>query len=448
LLYAPNVKNQIVQMQVKLRVVSGPQTGRIFTFDQHDTFMIGRSEDSHFCLPQDRFFSRHHCILEIAPPQCFLRDLGSLNGTYVNGIKVETAHLTNGDRIQGGETVLEVEVGIDEAQNYSQNTEQLIKTTPSLITVRCLNCGIPSSAESSRPDAKFSYVCDDCREILKKNPQTIPNYEMIKILGQGGMGSVMLARGISDGRVVAIKTLLPEVAVSEQSLKRFIREIEVAASLRHPHIVSYIEHGTHNGIVYLVTEFVSGMDAAKLSKYRGGKLNFQEVAKIIEQTLSALAFAHSQGFVHRDIKEQNILVDGEFPGCVAKLTDFGLAKSFKQSGMSGVTMVGDVAGTIAYMPPEQIRDFKEVRPPSDIYAMGMTAYSLLTGSHALDISPRAGIAETVKAIFEKPIIPILSRIPDLPPQFGAVIETAIAKDVNQRWHSAGAMREALLRSLG
>jgi pSer/pThr/pTyr-binding forkhead associated (FHA) protein len=434
-------------MQVKLRVVSGPQTGRIFTFDQHDTFMIGRSEDAHFCLPQDRFFSRHHCILEMAPPQCFLRDLGSLNGTYVNGIRVDTAHLKDGDRIQGGETVLEVEVATDQVQQFSSTSEEYLKTTPSLVTVQCLNCGIPTSAETSNPDDKLSYVCDDCREELKKNPQPIPNYQMIKILGQGGMGSVMLARHLYDGRVVAIKTLLPEVAVSEQSLKRFIREIEVAASLRHPHIVGYIEHGTHNGIVYLVSEFVGGMDAAKLSKYRGGKLNYHEVVKIIEQTLSALDFAHSLGFVHRDIKEQNILVDGNFPNYISKLTDFGLAKSFKQTGMSGVTMVGDVAGTIAYMPPEQVRDFKEVRPPSDIYAVGMTAYSLLTGSHALDISPRAGIAETVKAIFEKPIVPILSRLPDIPPRIGAVIETSLAKDVNQRWRTAGEMREALLRAM-
>ena len=409
--------------------------------------MIGRSEDSQFCLPQDRFFSRHHCILEIAPPQCFLRDLTSLNGTYVNGYRVETAHLKNGDRIQGGETILEVEVSGDSVNEYNADTNQFTVTTPSLVTILCLNCGIPSSAEASRPDAKMTYVCDNCREQLKKNPQPIPHYEMIRILGQGGMGSVMLARSQRDGRAVAIKTLLPEVAVSEQSLKRFMREIEVAASLQHPHIVSYIEHGTHNGVVYLVTEFVAGMDASKLAKHRGGKLNYQEVVKIIEQTLAALDFAHVQGFVHRDIKEQNILVDGTFPNYNAKLTDFGLAKSFKQAGMSGVTMVGDVAGTIAYMPPEQVRDFKEVRPPSDIYACGMTAYSLLTGTHALDISPRAGIAETVKAIFEKPIIPILQRMPDIPHRIAAIIETAIAKEVELRWRTAGEMREALLRAI-
>jgi len=322
----------------------------------------------------------------------------------------------------------------------------LEKTEPSLITIACLNCGLPAKAEASRPDAKFSYVCEDCREKLRTNPQPIPGYQMIRVLGQGGMGSVMLARSVKDGRAVAVKTLLPEVAVSEQSLKRFLREIEVSASLQHPNVVSYIEHGTHNGIVYLVTEYVSGMDASKLAKNRGGKLNYKEVVKVMEQTLAALDFAHSKGFVHRDIKEQNILVDGNFPNYLAKLTDFGLSKSYKQTGMSGVTMVGDVAGTIAYMPPEQVRDFKEVQPPSDIYAAGMTAYSLLTGAHALDISPKAGISETVKAIFEKPIVPIANRVPEVPLKVAAVIETALAKQTELRWRTAGEMREALLRA--
>jgi serine/threonine-protein kinase len=237
------------------------------------------------------------------------------------------------------------------------------------------------------------------------------------------------------------------VAVSEQSLKRFLREIEVAASLQHPNVVSYIEHGTHNGIVYLVTEYVQGMDAGRLAKERGGRLDYREVAVIIEQTLSALDFAHSLGFVHRDIKEQNILVSGSYPSYVAKLTDFGLAKSFKQTGMSGVTMVGDVAGTIVYMPPEQIRDFKDVKPPADIYAVGMTAYTLLTGTHALDISPGAGIAETVKAIFEKPLVPIFIRNRDVPPKIVDVIERAIEKEPFNRWRTAGEMRQALVEAL-
>ena len=430
-------------MRVTLHVVAGPQTGRDFYFDEHDTFMIGRSEDAQFCLPHDRFFSRHHCLIEIAPPQAFMRDLGSTNGTYVNGMRVETAHLKSGDRIQGGETVLEVEVSTG-IEAFDDDGGKFVSTLVSMVNVECLNCRAPAAFEATHPVARLSYICDDCREELKKNPQPIPNYQMIRVIGQGGMGSVMLARSESDGKVVAIKTLLPEVAVSEQSLKRFLREIEVASSLQHPNIVRYIEHGKHNGLVYLVTEFVVGMDASRLARNRAGRLDYKEVVRIIEQTLSALDFAHNQGFIHRDIKEQNILIQGEYPDSIAKLTDFGLSKSFKETGMSGVTMVGDVAGTIAYMPPEQVRDFKDVKPPADIYAVGMTAYTLLTGANALDISSKAGIAETIKAIFEKPIVPLRDRLPDLPPNLAAVIETALAKHVEQRWRTAGAMRAALL----
>lgn len=433
-------------MRVSLNVVAGPQTGRSFTFDQHDTFLIGRSEEAQFCLPQDRFFSRNHCILEIAPPQAFIRDLSSTNGTFVNGMRIETAYLKSGDRIQGGETVLEVEV-TSGLEDFHESFHNESSGKLSVVSTNCLNCSIPTQVEANSPDAKMSYVCEDCRAKLKENPQPVPGYQMIRVIGQGGMGSVMLARSESTGQAVAIKTLLPEVAVSEQSLKRFLREIDVASALKHPNIVEYIENGRHNGLVYLVTEFVVGMDAARLSKHRGGKLPYPEMARLIEQTLSALDFAHNQGFVHRDIKEQNILVTGEYPRSTAKLTDFGLSKSFKETGMSGVTMVGDVAGTIAYMPPEQVRDFKEVRPPSDIYAVGMMAYSLLTGAHALDISPKAGIAETVKAIFEKPIVPIASRISGIPPNLALVIETALAKNVENRWRTAGAMREALLNAM-
>jgi serine/threonine-protein kinase len=437
-------------MRVTLRVLSGPHVGRQFVFDQHDTFLIGRSDTAHLFLPDDRFFSRHHCILEINPPRAFLRDLGSTNGTFVNGVKVQEAYLRNGDQVQGGQTVLAVEVTTDAVEPATYPTiggPGQFPTQPSIVIVECLNCGRRDQAEASSPDEQMTYLCEDCREELKKNPQAIPGYDMVKILGRGGMGCVMLARDQVTGRPVAIKTLLPEVAVSDQALRRFMREIDVASALQHPHIVSFIDRGTHNGVVYLITEFVEGTDAARLADSRGGRLPYQEAVQILTQVLEALSFAHNQGYIHRDIKDQNILVSGAWPSFTSKLTDFGLAKSFKQTGMSGVTMAGDVAGTFAYMPPEQIRDFKNVRPASDIYAMGMTAYSLLTGNIALDLSPKANVAETVKAIFDKPVIPIHQRVQDVPPAVANAVERALAKDPAHRWPTAEAMRDALLAGL-
>jgi len=432
-------------MRVTLRVLAGPYRGREFTFDQHDTFLIGRSDSAHLYLPEDKFFSRHHCLLEIAPPRCFLRDLGSTNGTFVNGQRVSEVFLRNGDRIQGGETLLEVEVHVDQAAQDAV-TEKRTLTRPSVVTVECANCGRRDYTEASAADESMTFLCEECREELKRQPRPIPGYETIKLLGRGGMGCVILAREQATGRSVAIKTLLPEVPVTEQSMKRFLREIEVAAALDHPNIVRFLDRGTSNGAVYLVTEFVEGSDAARLADAQGGRLPYAQAIDIVGQSLDALSYAHGKGYIHRDIKESNILVSGEAPNFIAKLTDFGLAKSFTQAGMSGITMAGDMAGTFAYMPPEQIKDFRNVRPTSDIYAIGMTAYSLLAGDIALKVDPDQGIAGTVKAIFESPIVPLRQRAAEVPAQVAEVIERALAKDPAQRWQTAAAMKNALMHS--
>ena len=434
-------------MQVNLRVLAGPYTGRVFTFDQHDTFLIGRTNDAHLSLPDDRFFSRHHCLLEIDPPRCFLRDLGSTNGTFVNGVRVGEAFLKHGDQIQGGETILFVEVNtLDRGTDYSTVLNHPNPTQPAVVFVSCLNCGRHEQAQADAQDEHLTFLCEDCREELKRTPQPIPGYEMVRVLGRGGMGCVMLAREEKTGRAVAIKTLLPECAVGDKAMQRFMREIDVGAALKHPNIVTFLDRGSNNGVVYLVTEFIDGSDAAKLADSRGGQLSTAETISIISQALDALSYAHSQGYIHRDIKDQNILVSGTGPNLIAKLTDFGLAKSFTQSGMSGVTMAGETAGTIAYMPPEQLKNFRDVRPQSDIYALGMTAYSLLTGELALNLARKSSIAETIKAIFDQPTVPLCERAPHVPREVCEIIDRALLKDPAQRWQTAAAMRTALMHS--
>jgi pSer/pThr/pTyr-binding forkhead associated (FHA) protein len=434
-------------MQVNLKVTAGPYKGHIFSFTQHDSFLIGRSPDAHLCLPNDRYFSRNHCLLEMNPPHSYLRDLDSTNGTFLNGHRVKDTFLENGDRIQCGETILIVEVTA-ESNDLSETTQDAgMPARPVLVMVECVNCGRREQAQASSPDEHLTFLCEDCRIELKRSPQSIPGYETVKLLGRGGMGCVMLAREQNTGRAVAIKTLLPEFAVSDKAMRRFMREIDVAAALKHKNIVEFLDRGTHNGVVYLVSEFVDGCDAQKLSEEQGGYLSYEDGISIISQSLDALAFAHDQGYIHRDFKDQNILVSGRSPNLVAKLTDFGLAKSFTHSGMSGVTMAGEMAGTLAYMPPEQLRNFRDVKPQSDIYAVGMTAYSLLTGKLAIDLSKHGSVNDTIRAIFEQPPIPLRERAPHIPQQVCEIIDRSLAKDPAQRWQSAGAMRNALLHSI-
>jgi hypothetical protein len=434
-------------MQVNLKVVAGPYKGRIFSFTQHDSFLIGRSPDSHLYLPDDRFFSRNHCLLEINPPHSFLRDLGSTNGTFVNGQRVREAFLKNGDEIRGGETLLLVEVTVGDDRQLLETTQDVSPGRPVLVMVECLNCGRREEAQASNPDEKLSFLCEDCRIEMKRSPQSIPGYDMVKLLGRGGMGCVMLGREQKTGRLVAIKTLLPEFAVSEKAMQRFMREIDVAASLKHRNIVEFIDRGTHNGVVYLVTEFVEGADASRLAEEQGGHLSYEDGISIISQALDALSYAHAQGYIHRDFKDQNILVSGQPRNRLAKLTDFGLAKSFTHSGMSGVTMAGEMAGTLAYMPPEQLRNFRDVKPQSDIYAVGMTAYSLLSGRLALDLTRKTSVNDTIRAIFEQPSIPLRQRTPHIPQSVCDIIDRALAKDPAQRWQTAGAMRMALMHAV-
>lgn len=431
-------------MQVNLRVLAGPYKDRIFNFTQPDTFLIGRTDDSHLCLTQDKFFSRHHCLLEITPPHCFLRDLGSTNGTFVNGKRVAEANLKSGDQIQGGETVLLVEVTATETGSPVAFSRDETLSKPTIVTVACLNCGRSEHAQATSAEEHLTFLCEDCRIELRNAPQPIPGYDMIRVLGRGGMGCVMMGRNQQTGAAVAIKTLLPEFAVSDKAMRRFMREMDVAAALKHPNIVEFLDRGVHNGVVYLVTEFVDGADAGKRADARGGRLPLEETVAIISQVLAALSHAHAQGYIHRDIKDQNILVNGTGPDLCAKLTDFGLAKSFTQSGMSGVTVAGEMAGTLSYMPPEQLKNFRDVKPQSDIYALGMTAYSLLTGQVALNIGRKTSMAETIKAIFEQPTIPLSQRDPKLPPLLCEIIDRALVKDPTQRWQSAQAMRTALL----
>jgi serine/threonine-protein kinase len=435
-------------MQVNLKVTSGPYKGRIFSFTQHDSFLIGRSPDAHLCLPEDRYFSRNHCLLEMNPPHSYLRDLNSTNGTFLNGQRVKDASLNNGDRIQCGETILVVEVTTTNSVDLSETTQDAsVPKRPVLVMVECLNCGRREQAQASAPDEHLTFLCEDCRIELKRSPQAIPGYDTVKLLGRGGMGCVMLGREQRTGRAVAIKTLLPEFAVSDKAMRRFMREMDVAAALKHRNIVEFIDRGTHNGVVYLVTEFVEGSDAAKLAEDHGGRLSYEDGMSIIAQALEALSFAHAQGYIHRDFKDQNLLVAGSSPNLTAKLTDFGLAKSFTQSGLSGVTMAGEMAGTLAYMPPEQLRNFRDVKPQSDIYAVGMTAYSLLTGCLALDLSKNSSVNDTIRAIFEQPAVPLHERAPHIPRPVCEIIDRALAKDPAQRWQSAGAMRNALVHSI-
>src|SRR5262249_5084424 len=260
-------------------------------------------------------------------------------------------------------------------------------------------------------------------------------------LGEGGMGAVYLARR-RDGTTVALKMLLSRVAVDESSRKMFQREIEVSRSLVHPNIVTLFDQGSSGSIFYFAMEFCPGGSLSDLMKIRG-KIAPAEAGPIMLQALAGLAYAHEQGFVHRDLKPANILLTSQNDG-IAKVSDFGLAKSFQKAGFSGMTATGAIAGTFVFMPREQLTNFKYFRPVSDVWSIGATFYTMLTGH-----SPRNfyKLKDHVEVILRGGIVPILERDSSIPKKIADVIDRAVSEDTKDRYQNAAEFREALAEAL-
>ena len=413
--------------RVCLAVVAGPIQGRQFAFQDHDTFLFGRSPDCHAQLAEsDTTASRHHFLLEVNPPAVRLRDLGSLNGTYVNGTKhggrgalsLEKAQqqrwpevdLRDGDGIRVGTTVFEVHV--------EGGTES--DTGP-----RSEDAGAPAPAAP------------------RAVPSVIAGYEVGPVLGSGGMGTVYRARRKSDGAAVALKLMRPEVVVDNHSRESFAREIEVTASLRHPNVVALYDHGIEGDTFYFALEYCPGGSLSALLLKRDDPLDVETAGRMTLDALEGLSYAHEKGFVHRDIKPENILL-ADAEGSLAKLADFGLAKSFELAGLSGMTATGMVAGTLYFMPREQITHFRLLRPASDVWSMGATLYHMLTLRYPRDFLP--GV-DPLHVILSGGTLPLRQRDPWLPVKLAEVVDRAVADDLGQRYETAGDFRQALRRAL-
>jgi len=214
------------------------------------------------------------------------------------------------------------------------------------------------------------------------SPQPVPaqigKYRIVCHLKSGGMAAVYKAEDVTNGRVVALKVLNPESAAQPKRLERFKREALQGERLSHDNLVTLYEHGEADGRLYLVMEFVDGIDIEESIRLHG-PLSPNDARTIIMQVARALDYANGMGVVHRDIKPSNILITRAHGRCVAKLADLGLARGGIEEE-SRVTADGSTVGTVDYMPPEQAKDSGSADSRSDIYALGCTLYRMLSGN--------------------------------------------------------------------
>ncbi len=431
-------------MKIRIEVLEGPARGKIFAFDRPECFLCGRAADAQISLSDDPFVSRHHFLIEIAPRECRLSDLGSKNGVFVNDVRyggrsplepgalqaengAKETLLQDGDEIILGDTVMQYTV-VQETYPEEGFEEDPMALLKSLLT----------QADSPASDGSF---------------ESFKGYRVIREIGRGGMGTVYKAVDEKTEAYVAIKTMLPQAALDEMNRKFFQREIEITRRLDHPNIARLIDHGYTGKTFYLVLEYVDGTDLESFMRIKGKRLDLDEAASIMLSVSAGLAYAHRaeieldagpkgkqrvSGIVHRDLKPQNILMAKERGRWLPKIVDFGLSKSFELAGLSHMTRAGQIAGTPIYWPREQITHYRYLNAASDVFSLAAIFYEMLTGAwvregfsemlEACRLQKRSpGIADFMRIIVKNGVIPIQNRNPKIPKPIAAVINRALTE---------------------
>jgi serine/threonine-protein kinase len=259
----------------------------------------------------------------------------------------------------------------------------------------------------------------------------VGDYEIIGVLGRGGMGKVFRVRNLISDRVEAMKIVLPDLEADAELADRFLREIRVHASLDHPNIARLSTAFRAGDQVFMILEFVDGVGLDE--KLRGHPLSPSLTIRYVDQILSALGYAHDRGIVHRDLKPGNILVT---PARVVKLTDFGIAQA---ANARKLTRTGMALGSLYYMAPEQITS-GAVDGRSDLYALGVTFFEMVTGQRPIKGDSEYSLMRA--QVEQMPVAPIELN-PGLPARISAIILKALAKDPAARFQTAKEFQSAL-----
>jgi eukaryotic-like serine/threonine-protein kinase len=450
--------------QVSLQVFAGALSGQSYTFTEPTVAIVGREDRCQIQLPDDeahRTISRFHCLLDISPPSIRVRDFGSLNGTYVNDIKIgqrpagfsveegrkqqyQEYDLRDGDRVQIGETIFYVQIVNEEPQRQP--------------------IAPPITGQSWDYLALLQDLVNRAKRGNGKDDVNLPalsSYKILNLIDRGGFGAVYLAEHEETQQQVAIKLMLPHAAASQVKINLFLREIACLKALNHPNVVKFIDVGYSEDVFFLVMEYCNGGTVDKLADRLQRPLTIDEAMPIIYQILDGLAYSHHvplqiqqpdgsietmYGLVHRDLKPSNFFIHETGDKIIVKIGDYGLAKCFDMAGLSGQTVTGSNAGTPVFMCRQQLLNFKYSKPEVDIWAVVASLYYLLTGYFPRDFEG----ADPLKAILSNPVVPIGQRGANIPSRLAAVIDKALDEGNGSQplaFGSATELQQALKQAL-
>ena len=346
----------------------------------------------------------------------------------------------------------------------------------------CKGCG-----KSFVPKAEDNNLCPDCladrakvldgilaailgdaleRQEPSGGASPVEGYDKVALLGKGGMGEVWKVRERSTGKILALKTMLPQVAADEKGKKMFLREASLCEQLNHKNVVKTYQTGCANDVFYILMDLCQGGSAQDLMERNRGRLSMNMATYIILQALTGLDYVHNldvsveirkkglwsagtrkveaHGLVHRDFKPGNIFLSDRSDHPVAMVADFGMAKAFETAGMTDMTSAGQASGTVAFMPRQQALDYRFSKPEVDVWAAAASYYYMLTGMPPKNLKPQPFLWQS---LVQESAVPIRQRNSSIPAKIAAVIDRALVEKPEIGYKTAAALRRDIVAAL-
>jgi serine/threonine protein kinase len=399
-------------MYAYLRVISGPDQGRIFNLVEGTTLSIGRGEKTDTRLT-DGAIARLHCELQCAGGEFLLVDRDSIDGTLVGGQKIEEHALKHGEEIEIGKTRMKLYT------SAVADSQKLVEAAQSAFQ------------PAIRTD-----------EVVVLTGQTISHYEIGPVLGRGSRGTVYKARDTRAGKDVAIKVLYPDIARDEAVLKRFIQVMKTVVGLQHANLVALYGAGKQGETCWYAMEYVEGEPLIKVIERMGTKkmISWRYVLSLGVQVAGALEALHEKHIIHRNVAPQSIVIRAKDK--LPKLGDMMLAKVVNGAEVKTTACPAELAGNVLYMAPERTRSEAEVDIRADIYSLGATLYTLLTGRPPFE---GKNLVETVAKIRQEDPIPPKRFQDAIPDEFQDTVEKMLAKRPELRYQTPASAARALGR---
>ncbi|MTJ31690.1 protein kinase [Aphanizomenon sp. UHCC 0183] len=441
--------------KITLTITQGKLSRKQYVFESRSTCIVGRNDDCNLQIADkvDMTISRYHCLLDINPPDIRVRDLGSLNGTFVNGKKIGQRqrqqpaqeavklsfpeyNLQDGDEIKLGDILFKISVQAEDQLNQIPD--------------------LPVPEENEQRN--FLTVAEKLINLSQSGHaslQSISGYSLTKSLGKGDFAEVFAAKDIQTKKSIALKIMLPAVAKQKNGIEMFLRETENIKILQHPNIVQLLDYGFVENTFFFTMEYFPGGNVWDFMQRSGWRLPVDIAVDITLQVLDGLIYAHEveipyiksvdgimtkgKGLVHQNLKPNNIFISKINDKIVVKIGDYGLSKAFDLAGLSGQTLTGTKMGTPAFMPRQQVLNFKDELPEIDIWATAACLYNMLTGYF-----PRNFTGDPWLSVLQNSPVPILQRHHGIPQKLAKVIDLALREQPQIYFQTAAEFKQALL----